>query len=286
MIDTKEIYQYELEQARKMFDFCFADEVKTHEFQIQLSLNKDVVLDGFYSFVEECLYAELLQAYTKSHGVQTTDIMGFITIPKEDSLRSKHTDIIHYQYNRAQDKEGFLALVEQHILKPEYVFENGRQWSSHGKETDKFEHDVKEWLLGVKRLRRNSGTSTIVEVNSAKYYINMAVLIKINTKFNGVIWENIDNHGFFAVFDMNNPIKHSGFIIKNRKMTDFYALLWKMHEFRDNEPQGDFIKPLLVKYGGKAGTFDNIKTSRIDSKMPQSKRLLRDIEECLLKSDM
>ncbi|WP_423148621.1 hypothetical protein [Rubrolithibacter danxiaensis] len=279
-------YEEQIKETKTVFDFRFNDEPETHKFQIELPKNKDDKIDHIYPFVEECFLAELIQLYINSHEEKISDTIGFNSLEKAISNPTKYLDALNYQYSQAKDKSAFLTMVEQNILKPQKSFSNGMKVIEQTHHKDKFEDDIEEWLLATKRACglnniTNPINGALPKIKEAKHYIGAEILFKIHKEFKDEIWEEINNMEFLSVFDTNNPIKRPNFRIKARKMTDFYALLWKIHTFVGSDKQGDFIKPLLERYGGSAGSFDNIKATRIENKSKASRKLMNRIDQCL-----
>lgn len=111
------------------------------------------------------------------------------------------------------------------------------------------------------------------------YMYPIGILINVHSAFNNEFWKEMDLNDFCSLFDINNR-NHIDFKVKRK--TNFYALLWSMHNnFSKEVPHEEFIIPFLKSYNLKYSSFGNIKLNRIDSDKLTAKKIMKRIEQAM-----
>jgi len=283
-----------IDHAKSIFDICLKDDTKTSQYQIQLSND--------YSDDFEIL----LSIITQHFKVQLIDLFYAEYLSDGGGKQPEFMYFLDHQYNKATRKNEFLTISENLILPQAKEMITALEALVDERQRGHFASSVDQWLIEQKTFLSINETMQIVSAAEtavadhsrrvsmistqatapANFYLPAPILIRIHQKFDGVLWEPIDQLTFLLVFDVNNLLKRPGF--KVTEPTDFYALLWYMHNFKQQGTYNDFITPFLNRYGLSARSFENIRKTRIDVdlddsfKMTKKKdKLRRDIQDCL-----
>lgn len=283
-----------IEYTKSIFDLCSTDDTKSSKYQIQLSYDYPNDNDMVLSIVTQSFKVELIDRYVTEYafegGGKQPEFMFFLD----------------HHYDKSTRKNEFLTIVENIVLPQAKEFIEALQLLGDKRHYGIFDSYTNQWLIEQKTFLSisetmqisstvdaaaadDSGRASMISAQAtvpANFYLPLPILFKIHQKFDGVLWEPIDQFIFLSVFDTNNMQKQSGFVVT--EPTNFYALLWYMHNFKQQGTYSDFITPLLERYGLSARSFENIRKTRIDInpddsvKMTKKKdKLRRDIQNCL-----
>lgn len=149
----------QINKAKQVFDFCFADEHRESQFQIQLNYPSSAWNENSVDDIEEFFKADLISIYRNVSPVNITDNMGFSSVEKrvfDDIGFNNYIAYLDHQYNKASNKKVLTDCIEDFILEVQYSKAQSlgmpvEHRDATNKIPDSFEVEIKRWLLKKRR---------------------------------------------------------------------------------------------------------------------------------------
>jgi hypothetical protein len=132
----------QIRQARQVFDFCFADEVKQDTFQIQLNYLESDWNNNSAEDIEEFFISDLIEYHKKKSVVNAEMVnMGFVPSGKisvNDQEFYAYANYLNHHYNNATNKQPLIRFIGYYIT----ALQPG----------DEFYIDIRHWLNKKERV--------------------------------------------------------------------------------------------------------------------------------------